>query len=98
MHAYFTYELKALGILEALIKWLNELTGGQRFTVATDHKYGRPPLDGHMQGLPTVNNLNPTILPLESELPMLIISHILFFFQPLLHWMSLWFSLDSPMR
>ncbi len=36
--AYFTYELEALGILEALMKWLDELMGGQTFTVVTDHK------------------------------------------------------------
>jgi len=37
-HAYFAYELEALGMLEALMKWLNELTGGHTFTVVTDHK------------------------------------------------------------
>ena len=36
--AYFAYELEALGILEALSKWLNELMGGCSFTVITDHK------------------------------------------------------------
>src|SRR5260370_626494 len=35
---YFTYELEALGMLEALTKWLDELTGGCTFTVVTDHK------------------------------------------------------------
>ena len=37
-HTYFAYELEALGILEALSKWLNELMGGHSFTVVTDHK------------------------------------------------------------
>ena len=37
-HAYFAYELEALGILEALSKWLDELTGGHSFMVVTDHK------------------------------------------------------------
>ncbi len=37
-HAYFTYELEALGVLEALMKWLNELMGGHTFTVVTNHK------------------------------------------------------------
>ena len=36
--AYFTYELEALGMLEALMKWLDELMGGRTFTVVTDHK------------------------------------------------------------
>jgi hypothetical protein len=36
--AYFAYELEALGVLEALTRWLDELTGGQKFTVVTDHK------------------------------------------------------------
>jgi len=36
--AYFTYKLEALGMLEALMKWLNKLTGGCTFTVVTDHK------------------------------------------------------------
>ncbi len=35
---YFAYKLEALGILEALTKWLNELMGGCTFTVVTDHK------------------------------------------------------------
>src|SRR5258708_8783778 len=37
-HVYFGYELEALGILEALTKWLDELMGGHCFTVVTDHK------------------------------------------------------------
>ena len=37
-HGYFRYELGALGILKALTKWLDELTGGHKFTVVTDHK------------------------------------------------------------
>src|SRR5258707_7838760 len=36
--AYFAYELEALGVLEALTKWLDELMGGCTFTVVTDHK------------------------------------------------------------
>ncbi|KAF8314617.1 uncharacterized protein EI90DRAFT_3135813 [Cantharellus anzutake] len=36
--AYFTYELEALGVLEVLTKWLDELTGGRKLTVVTDHK------------------------------------------------------------
>ncbi len=36
-HAYFAYELEALGVLEALTKWLNELMGGHTFTVVTNH-------------------------------------------------------------
>ena len=36
--SYFGYELEALGILEALTKWLDELTGNHKFTVVTDHK------------------------------------------------------------
>ncbi len=36
--SYFRYELEALGILKALTKWLDELTGGCKFTVVTDHK------------------------------------------------------------
>src|SRR5260370_38908019 len=36
--SYFGYELEALGILEALTKWLDELTGNRKFTVVTDHK------------------------------------------------------------
>src|SRR5258707_256585 len=35
---YFNYELEALGVLEALMKWLNELMGGHTFTVVTNHK------------------------------------------------------------
>jgi hypothetical protein len=35
---YFTYKLKALGVLEALTKWLDELSGGRKFTIITDHK------------------------------------------------------------
>ncbi len=37
-HMYFAYELEALGVLEALMKWLDELMGGHTFTVVTDHK------------------------------------------------------------
>ncbi len=37
-HTYFAYELEALGVLEALTKWLDELTGGCTFTVVTNHK------------------------------------------------------------
>jgi len=37
-HTYFAYELEALGVLEALMKWLDELMGGHTFTVVTDHK------------------------------------------------------------
>ena len=37
-HAYFGYELEALGVLEALTKWLDELTGNHKFMVVTDHK------------------------------------------------------------
>src|SRR6266446_3217287 len=36
--SYFAYELEALGVLEALSKWMDELTGGREFTVVTDHK------------------------------------------------------------
>ncbi len=36
--SYFGYELEALGVLEALYKWLNELMGNHKFTVVTDHK------------------------------------------------------------
>src|SRR5260370_9879811 len=36
--AYFGYELEALGILEALCKWIDELTGNRHFTVVIDHK------------------------------------------------------------
>ena len=36
--AYFGYELEALGMLEALTKWLDELTGNCKFMVVTDHK------------------------------------------------------------
>ena len=36
--AYFGYELEVLSVLEALYKWLNELTGNHKFTVVTDHK------------------------------------------------------------
>jgi len=36
--AYFGYELEVLGVLEALCKWLDELTGNCKFTVVTDHK------------------------------------------------------------
>ncbi|SRR5258708_1068903 len=36
--SYFGYELEALSMLEALTKWIDELTGGQKFTVVTDHK------------------------------------------------------------
>ncbi len=35
---YFRYKLEALGVLEALTKWLDELTGSHCFTVVTDHK------------------------------------------------------------
>ena len=37
-HAYFRYELEALGVLEALYKWMDELTGNHNFMVVTDHK------------------------------------------------------------
>src|SRR5258708_29670220 len=37
-HGYFGYELEALGVLEALTKWLDELTSSHKFTVVTDHK------------------------------------------------------------
>ena len=36
--SYFVYKLEALGVLEALSKWMDELTGGQKFMVMTDHK------------------------------------------------------------
>ncbi len=36
--AYFGYKLEALGVLEALTKWLDELTGNRKFTVVMDHK------------------------------------------------------------
>ena len=36
--SYFGYELEALAVLEALTKWLDELTGRCKFTVVTDHK------------------------------------------------------------
>src|SRR5260370_4192261 len=36
--AYFGYELEALGMLEALTKWLDKLTGNRKFTVVKDHK------------------------------------------------------------
>ncbi len=36
--SYFGYKLDALGVLEALYKWLDELTGNRKFTVVTDHK------------------------------------------------------------
>ena len=35
---YFTYELKTLGVLEALTKWQDELMGGWKFTIITDHE------------------------------------------------------------
>jgi len=35
---YFAYELEALGILEALMRWQDDLMGGCEFTVITDHK------------------------------------------------------------
>src|SRR5258708_1990217 len=35
---YFGYELEALGVLKALTKWLDELTGSCKFMVVTDHK------------------------------------------------------------
>src|SRR6266700_1970360 len=35
---YFAYELEALGILEALMRWQDDLMGGREFTVITDHK------------------------------------------------------------
>lgn len=35
---YFTYEHEALGVLEALTKWQDELSGGRKFTVVTDHE------------------------------------------------------------
>ena len=35
---YFVYKLEALGVLEALSKWMDELTGGHKFMVITDHK------------------------------------------------------------
>jgi len=37
-HSYFGYELEALAVLKALTKWLDELTGGRKFTVVTNHK------------------------------------------------------------
>ena len=36
--SYYAYELEALGVLEALTKWYDELTGGRQFTVVTDHQ------------------------------------------------------------
>ena len=36
--SYFAYELEALGVLEALTKWCDKLSGGRRFTVVTDHQ------------------------------------------------------------
>src|SRR6266571_3778181 len=35
---YFTYELKVLGVLEALMRWQDDLMGGCEFTVITDHE------------------------------------------------------------
>jgi len=35
---YFAYELEALGILEALMRWQDDLMGGCEFTVIMDHK------------------------------------------------------------
>jgi hypothetical protein len=35
---YFSYELEALGILKALMRWQDDLMGGREFTVITDHK------------------------------------------------------------
>src|SRR6266705_1318005 len=35
---YFAYELKALGILKALMRWQDDLMGGREFTVIMDHK------------------------------------------------------------
>jgi hypothetical protein len=35
---YFAYELKALGVLEALMRWQDDLMGGHEFTVIMDHK------------------------------------------------------------
>src|SRR6266700_5617598 len=35
---FFTYELKALGFLEALMRWQDNLMGGCEFTVITDHE------------------------------------------------------------
>src|SRR5260370_40349077 len=36
--AYFSYELEALGVLESLYKWLDELSRNRKFTMVTDHK------------------------------------------------------------
>src|SRR5260370_27639200 len=36
--AYFGYKLEALGVLEALCKWIDKLTGNCHFTVVMDHK------------------------------------------------------------
>src|SRR6266581_2239448 len=35
---YFAYELEALGILKALMRWQDNLMGGREFAVITDHK------------------------------------------------------------
>src|SRR6266571_2640928 len=35
---YFAYELKALGVLEALMRWQDDLMGGHEFTVIMDHE------------------------------------------------------------
>ncbi len=36
-HSYFTFEMEALGVLEALLKWEDKLIG-RRFRIVTDHK------------------------------------------------------------
>src|SRR6266705_618764 len=35
---YFAYELEALGVLEALMRWQDNLMGGHEFTIIMDHK------------------------------------------------------------
>ena len=35
---YFAYELEALGVLEALMRWQDDLMGGCEFTIIMDHK------------------------------------------------------------
>src|SRR6266705_1300389 len=37
-HRYFAYELEALGVLEALMRWQDNLMGGCEFTVIMDHE------------------------------------------------------------
>src|SRR6266581_1055628 len=35
---YFAYELEALGVLKALMRWQDDLMGGHEFTIIMDHE------------------------------------------------------------